>query len=101
MKQVNWWDKQGEPQYGGELIIASQSDIENFDPYYSEHRTQIYTGWLEKLASEDWTLDPAVFGFKIVAPHRYLKGLLAESGGGTYQPASQAWARFIATFAST
>jgi len=79
LKQVNWWDKQGEPQYGGELIIASQSDIENFDPYYSEHRTQIYTGWLEKLASEDWTLDPAVFGFKIVAPHRYLKGLLAES----------------------
>ena len=79
MKQVNWWDQQGEPQYGGELVISSQSDIENFDPYYSEHRTQIYTGWLEKLAAEDWTLDPAVFGFKMVAPHRYLKGLLAES----------------------
>ena len=80
MKQkAMWWDKQGEPQYGGEIVISSQSNIENFDPYGSEHLTQIYTGWLETMQAEDWTLDPAVFDFKIVAPHRYLTGHLAES----------------------
>ncbi len=79
MKQVNRWDKHGEPQYGGEIVISSQSNIENFDPYGSEHLTQIYTGWLESLQAGDWTLDPAVFDFKTVAPSRYLTGHLAES----------------------
>lgn len=74
-----WWDKLGKPQYGGELVISSPSNIENFDPYFSEHFTQIYTGWLERLHAEDWTLDPAVFDYKLISPHQYLKGSLAES----------------------
>ena len=78
-KQAMWWDKFGEPQYGGEIVISSQANIENFDPYRSEHLTRIYTGWLETMQAEDWTLDPAVFDFKTVSPHRYLTGHLAES----------------------
>ena len=78
-KKVMWWDKLGKPQYGGELVISSPSNIENFDPYFSEHFTQIYTGWLERLHAEDWTLDPAVFDYKLISPHQYLKGNLAES----------------------
>jgi peptide/nickel transport system substrate-binding protein len=78
-KAARWWDKLGKPQYGGEMVISSPSNIENFDPYFSEHLTQIYTGWLERLLAEDWTIDPSIFDFKLVSPHRYLKGLLAES----------------------
>ena len=74
-----WWDKLGEPQYGGEIVISSQANIENFDPYHSEHLTQIYTGWLETMQAGDWTLNPAAFDFKTVAPHRYLTGHLAEN----------------------
>jgi len=59
--------------------MSSQTDIENFDPYGSEHLTQIYTGWLETMQAEDWTVDPAVFDFKTVSPYRYLSGHLAES----------------------
>jgi peptide/nickel transport system substrate-binding protein len=77
--KVMWWDKLGKPQYGGEMVISSPSNIENFDPYFSEHFTQIYTGWLERLLAEDWTLDPAIFDYKLISPHRYLKGHLAES----------------------
>jgi ABC-type transport system substrate-binding protein len=74
-----WWDKIGVPQYGGEIVISSPSDITNFDPYFSEHLTGIYSAWLERLIAEDWTVDPAEFDFKLIAPHRYLTGLLAES----------------------
>ena len=74
-----WWDKLGKPQYGGEIVISSPSDITNFDPYFSEHLTGIYSAWLERLIAEDWTVDPAEFDFKLIAPHRYLTGLLAES----------------------
>jgi peptide/nickel transport system substrate-binding protein len=77
--QVRWWDKLGEPQYGGEIVLASPSEITTFDPYFNEHLTQLYTGWLERLQAEDWTLDPAVFDYRIVSPPQFLRGLLAES----------------------
>jgi hypothetical protein len=31
-KKAMWWDKSGEPKYGGEIVISSQTNIENFDP---------------------------------------------------------------------
>jgi peptide/nickel transport system substrate-binding protein len=74
-----WWDKLGKPQYGGEIVLSSSADITRFDPYYSEHQTQIFTAWLERLISEDWTQDPAEFNYQMIAPHRFIKGLLAES----------------------
>ena len=39
----NWWDKLGQPQYGGELNIRTNRRIANFDPYFGVHLTQIYT----------------------------------------------------------
>ena len=75
----NWWDKLGEPQYGGEMVIRSTTNPANFDPYHSDHITQIYSAWLERLFAEDWTLDPAIYDFKGVPPKQYLVGLLAES----------------------
>jgi peptide/nickel transport system substrate-binding protein len=78
-KAERWWDKIGKPQYGGEMVIRSTSNIANFDPYNSDHFCQIYSAWLEKLFAEDWTLDPAIYDYKGVPPKKYLKGLLAES----------------------
>jgi peptide/nickel transport system substrate-binding protein len=75
----NWWDKLGKPQYGGEMVIRSTRNIVNFDPYNGAHLTQIYAAWLERLFAEDWTIDPAIFDFKTMAPNQYLKGHLAES----------------------
>jgi hypothetical protein len=39
-----WWDKLGEPQYGGEITIRANKDIVNFDPYFSEGLTSIFGG---------------------------------------------------------
>jgi len=75
----NWWDKLGKPQYGGELAIRTTKNIANWDPYFAELLPQIYTAWMEKLTGEDWTLDPAIFDYKIVTPSEYMKGHLAES----------------------
>ena len=76
----NWWDKLGKPQYGGELVIRANRDIINFDPYYAETLTSIFGGWMERLVSDDWTVDPAIWDFKITwHPSKYLKGQLAES----------------------
>jgi peptide/nickel transport system substrate-binding protein len=74
-----WWDKFGEPQYGGELVIRSTTNPSNLDPIHSDHITQIYSGWMERLFAEDWTLDPNIYDFKGVPPKQFLKGLLAES----------------------
>ena len=75
----NWWDKLGTPQYGGEMVVRSARNIVNFDPYNGAHLTEIYGAWLERLCAEDWTLDPAVFSYKTMAPPHLLKGHLAES----------------------
>jgi len=41
---------------------------------------QYYGGWLERLVADDWTLDPAVWDYRIPwHPDKYLKGQLAES----------------------
>jgi peptide/nickel transport system substrate-binding protein len=76
----NWWDKLGKPQYGGEMVLRASRNIENFDPYFSEGLTSIYGGWMERLVADDWTLDPAVWDYKLAwHPTEYLKGQLAES----------------------
>ena len=74
-----WWDKLGTPQYGGEMVVRSTRNIVNFDPYNGAHLTEIYGAWLERLCAEDWTLDPAVFSYKTMAPNHFLRGHLAES----------------------
>lgn len=75
----NWWDKLGIPQYGGTLTIRVPTNITAFDPY--SITSQMYvTPWLERLFQDDWTLDPAVFAYKIgFRPSDYVKGDLAET----------------------
>ena len=75
----NWWDKFDRPQYGGEMAFRTTRNIINWDPYFAELLPQIYTAWMEKLTGEDWTLDPAIFDYKIVTPSQYMKGHLAEN----------------------
>ncbi len=76
----NWWDKLGEPQYGGEMVIRANRNIVNFDPYFGESLTSIHGAWMERLVSDDWTLDPAVWDYKLGwHPPQYKKGHLAES----------------------
>jgi peptide/nickel transport system substrate-binding protein len=79
-KTTAWWEKLGKPQYGGELVIRANRDIVNFDPYFAETLTSIHGAWMERLVSDDWTVDPEIWDFKISwHPSKYLKGQLAES----------------------
>ena len=74
-----WWDKLGKPQYGGEMIIRANWDIVNFDPYDAPLGT-IHSAWLERLVSDDWTMDPEIYDYKThYHPYQYLKGHMAES----------------------
>ena len=61
----NWWDKLGTPQYGGTITLRIDRNIANFDPYYSELLFAIMSAWMERLYMDDWTLNPAVFGYQI------------------------------------
>ena len=79
-KESAWWDKLGTPQYGDRITIRATRNLTSFDPYFSEKLTSIYGGWLERLVSDDWTLDPAIWDFKTPwQPAKYMKGQLAES----------------------
>jgi len=79
VKEKVWWDKLGKPQYGGELVIRANRDIVNFDPYFTETLTSIYGAWMERLVSDDWTVDPASWDYKITwHPSKFLRGQLAE-----------------------
>jgi peptide/nickel transport system substrate-binding protein len=76
----NWWDSLGKPQYGGEIAIRANRNIVNFDPYFTLNLTTIHSAWLERLFTDDWTLNPAVFDYKTsFRPNLYIKGQLAES----------------------
>ena len=78
-RKVAWWDKLGKPEYGGEIVIRANWNISSFDPYNAPFGN-IHSAWMERLISDDWTLDPAVFDYKAHwRPSRYLKGNLAES----------------------
>ena len=69
----HWWDKFGKPEYGGEIVIRASRNIVNFDPYFSENLRSIYGAWMERLASDDWTLDPAVWPYnKAWHPYRLM-----------------------------
>jgi len=76
----NWWDSLGTPQYGGTLTLRLKQDIANFDPYNLGNIANIESGWMERLFTRDWTLDPAVFNAQIAyCPNDYAKGCLAQS----------------------
>lgn len=73
----DWWEKFGEPQYGGEIVLRSQSIMESWDPgTWLGYRW----GYMECLFYRDWTVDREECGFftELVAPEYYTSGL-AES----------------------
>jgi ABC-type transport system substrate-binding protein len=79
-KSALWWDKIGEPQYGGEIVLRSNRDIANFDPYFYEMLPNVNSAWLERLFADDWTLDPQVYKYSThFRPGEFVKGHLAES----------------------
>ena len=76
----NWWDKLGIPQYGGELVYSSGFEFTNHDPYSSMGGASMETAWMDKLASDNWTVDPAKFAYSIAwRPDEYMGGQLAKS----------------------
>ena len=85
-----WWDKLGKPQYGGELVIRANRNIQNFDPYFDESNLCSIQGvWMERLACDDWTLEPVKWNYRFGwHPPEYKKGHLAEgwefTGPGTH-----------------
>jgi ABC-type transport system substrate-binding protein len=78
-KTEKWWDKLGEPQYGGEMVFRLNRKIINFDPYYGVHLTQIHTAWMEKMHTPDWTADPSAPRRRIASPPTRGTGHLAET----------------------
>jgi peptide/nickel transport system substrate-binding protein len=83
---ANWWDKFGEPQYGGTIIVRTFNiNAGSFEPHGAMTGMLGAGGfatniWLEGLTFNDWTLDRNIFPYKSgFTPLEYLKGLLAES----------------------
>jgi len=80
VKPANWWDKFGEPKYGGEIVIpyAGLANI-TFDNYSLIGSD--YQFWLESLYSKMvWTLDRNEFAYLTdFVPEKYITGSLAES----------------------
>lgn len=75
----NWWDSLGIPKYGGTMTIVVNSDITNFDPYYSSSYMDIEAAWMEKLFSPDWKLNPSVFAYNLTfVPPDYIAGNLVH-----------------------
>ena len=54
-KATSWWSDLGPPQYGGEIVLRSNRDIANFDPYFYEMLPNIDSAWMERLFADDWT----------------------------------------------
>jgi peptide/nickel transport system substrate-binding protein len=75
----HWWDSLGTPQYGGTLTFRISTNIVEFDPLIVTGMG-IQVAYMERLVSDDWAIDPAIFDYKIgFRPADYVKGYLAES----------------------
>jgi peptide/nickel transport system substrate-binding protein len=76
--QANWWDKFGEPEYGGTIVTVKPVVVPVFDPYQGGY--PCWQPWLKRLLAFDWALDRKVWSFSYhFAPLEYHKGHLAES----------------------
>jgi peptide/nickel transport system substrate-binding protein len=77
---ANWWDKLGEPKYGGTLTVRTASlSSASFDPAVIKGR-EAFQFEYEPLFARDWALDPKVWDPNAVfVPSEYYAGLLVES----------------------
>ena len=53
----DWWDKLGEPEYGGTITIRAASDFTCFDGYYFKGGDCLVGLYLSPLTRHDWALD--------------------------------------------
>lgn len=61
------------------MTLRLNQNITNFDPYNPDTLITIDSAWMERLFTDDWTLDPSVFNFEInYRPSDYVKGYLAS-----------------------
>ena len=75
----NWWNKLGTPQYGGTITLRLDRDIVNYDSYPGAGMS-INAAFMEKIHCDDWTLDPAVFDYRIgFRPNNFVKGNVAAT----------------------
>jgi len=62
---AHWWDKLGAPQYGGQLTISLPSNVGNWDTYYNPGQVTIWQAYLDRLTTDDWTVDPSIFSYQL------------------------------------
>jgi peptide/nickel transport system substrate-binding protein len=75
--RANWWDKFGQPKYGGTMNVRLFSFPGSFD---TSNFSNLASFWIEPLFYHDWTLDRSTFSFKLGwTPDTYWKGQIAES----------------------
>ena len=77
----NWWDKFGEPEYGGTLTYSVGMDVTTWDPYRGfDFYTNTNQLFYENIAHQDWTLDRETFNYiGSWTPNDRYAGWLAES----------------------
>ena len=78
---ANWWDKLGQPQYGGSITIRYKSDPTSFDNFNSEGFVSVMGAYQERLFADQWTMDPAKWDYAKVSwrPDSVNGGNLAKS----------------------
>jgi peptide/nickel transport system substrate-binding protein len=76
---ANWWDKLGQPQYGGTITIRANSLQPAFDN--SQWSASVMLDyWFEKLWQNSWTVDRNIWPFTLGwTPNEYYMSSLAES----------------------
>ena len=77
-EEANWWDKFGEPQYGGTITTATTSYPTNFDT--TSWPGSDWGTWYESLFEPDWTIDRDTWSFAgNFFPDQYWTGNLADT----------------------
>jgi peptide/nickel transport system substrate-binding protein len=73
----NWWDKLGQPKYGGTITLYTSS----LAPSFNYNNQMVFAScWYESLFVPDWTLDRSIWSFAAsYVPDQYYKGGLAET----------------------
>jgi len=76
----HWWDSLGTPQYGGTMTVRLNQNVTQWDPMGAPGLIGLQQNWMDRLTTDDWTLDPAVFSYNIdFRPAEYEVGSLASS----------------------
>jgi peptide/nickel transport system substrate-binding protein len=83
--KANWWDKWGEPQYGGTITVRNFFiNAGSFDPTAGMMGGGGFAANImyEGLAGPDWALDRSIWSYPTgFTPLQYLKGVLLEDEG--------------------